>query len=67
MSNIALTECHEETDALNTLEIESKAFKFLMVKKIHILLTYSFKAVFTFDFHWFSLNPLTIFPIAALC
>ena len=67
MCQIALSKGHKETDSLNPRNIQCQTFNFLMMKKVHILLSYFFEIVFFLNFHRFCLYPVTVFPVRALC
>ena len=67
MGQVALTEGHEEADAFDARNVESKAFDLFVVEQVHIFLTNTIKVVFTFDFHWFGLYPVAVFPVGAFC
>ena len=66
MGQIALTKGHKESDALDAGDIQCKAFDFFVVQQVHILFADTLKGVLAFDFHWFGLDPMTVFPVRAV-
>ena len=67
MCQIALTEGHEETDALDSRHILCQRLDLLMMKQIHILLTNLWEIIYTLDLHRLCLYPVTILPVGAIC
>ena len=67
MCEVALSECHKETDTLDTLDIECERFKLLVVQKVHILLADLLKVVLSLYLHRLGFYPLAVLDIAALC
>ena len=67
MCEVALSECHKETDTLDTLDIECERFKLLVVQKVHILLADLLKVVLSLYLHRFGFYPLAVLDITALC
>jgi hypothetical protein len=65
MSKIALTESHEEADALNFRDVYGERLKLFVVEKIHVLLAYAVEVVFSLDAHCGDLYPLAVFDVAA--
>ena len=67
MCEVALPECHKETDTLDTLDIECERFKLLVVQKVHILLADLLKVVLSLYLHRLGFYPLAVLDITALC
>ena len=67
MCEVALPECHKETDTLDTLDIECERFKLLVVQKVHILLADLLKVVLSLYLHRLGFYPLAVLNITALC
>ena len=67
MCEVALSECHKETDTLDTLDIECERFKLLVVQKVHILLADLLKVVLSLYLHRLGFYPLAVLDITALC
>ena len=67
MSQIALTEGHEETDALDSRHILCQRLDLLMMKQIHVFLANLWEIIFSFNFHRFCLYPVSVLPVGAVC
>ena len=67
MCQIALTEGHEEADALDSRHILCQRLDLLMMKQIHVFLANLREIIFSFNFHRFCLYPVSILPVGAVC
>ena len=65
MSEIALTEGHEEADALHTGDILGEGLDLLVVQQIHVLLPDFLEVVLALDAHGGDLHPMAVLPIGA--
>ena len=65
VSEIALSECHEETDPLNFRNVYGQRFKLFVMQKIHILHSDGIEIVFPLDAHRGDLYPLAVLDIAS--
>ena len=67
VSQVALSECHEETDSLDTRDVECQRLDLFMVQKVHILLSYFREIILSFDFYRLGFYPVSILPVGAFC
>ena len=67
MSQVTLTEGHEEADPLDSRHIERQRFDLLMVKQVHIFHADAVKIILSLDLHRFRLYPVSIFPVRTVC
>ena len=64
---VALPECHEEPNTLDTLDIQRKRLQFLMVEKIHILFANALEVIYPLYLHGLCFHPFSVLDIAAVC
>ena len=67
MIQIALSECHEETDSFHPRDILRQRLYFFMMQQIHILLPHLVKIILSLNAHGRDLHPVAVFPVAARC
>ena len=67
MIEVALTEGHEETDALHIRQVLAEGLDLLVVQKVHILLADLVEGILALDAHGRDLHPLAILHVAARC
>ena len=66
MREVALTERHEEANASDALQVLGKRLNFLVMQKIHILLTDLVEVVDALNRHRLRLHPMPVLPVATL-
>ena len=65
MSQVALSECHKETDPLYTRNRFCQRFYFLMMEQIHILMSHLSEIVLPLNAHRRYFHPVSVFPVRA--
>ena len=67
MIEVALTEGHEEADALHIRQVLAEGLDLLVVQKVHILLADLVEGILALDAHGRDLHPLAVLHVAARC
>ena len=67
VGQVALTEGHKEADALNARDGLCQRLDFLVVQKVHVLVTDLIKVVLALDGHGRNLNPVAVLPVGTGC
>ena len=64
---VALTEGHEETDALHVRQVLAEGLDLLVMQKVHVLLADLVEGILALDAHGRDLHPLAVLHVAARC